>query len=65
MQWQQRIGVGDGAQKVAHVGVEKLVFVFFHHGVQPMAIVMQEDSNDGYAPHGLTLIACQQFISHV
>ena len=65
MQRQQRIGVDNGAQKVAHVGAEKLVFVFFHHRIEPMAIVMQKDSDDGQTTHGLAFTARQQFISHV
>ena len=64
MQRQQRIGVGDGAQKVAHVGAEKLVFVFFHHRIEPMAIVMHEDTDDSQPSHGFTFGTGEQLMVH-
>ena len=34
--------------------LEILVFVFFHDRTKPVAVVMEEDANDGQAPQGIT-----------
>lgn len=62
MERQQCVGGGQCLVQPGGIVPEKLVFVLFHHGPQPVAIVVQEDAENGQTAQRVALGAAQELV---
>jgi len=54
---QERIGLRTSLHEPVDIMLEILIFVFLHHGTEPVAVVMQEDAEDCEPTHHIAFHA--------
>ena len=57
---EQAVSASNTLRQPVHIVLEILIFVFFHHGTEPVAIVMKEDTQDGDTSQCIALGTRQQ-----